>query len=278
MKRSMGWLVSGVMALGFAGSALAADYDALRGSDVFAPRPALYSNWSGFYFGAQGGYGFSRVVFGDQANTTLDTLLATTVLPGGAGVASVPGLLLPDNRNFASAGVFGGYDSQWENAVLGIDLNYHHTWLDAVSLTTRFLGIPPTGVPATAYNVDLTKTATISLTDYFTLRGRAGWAFGSFMPYATVGVALGLADVTESVRMHYQAINLAGAVVADVTQVVSQDRNNQFAWGYTLGLGFDYKLMAGLFLRGEYEFVDFTKFSDRQLTMHNLRGGVGYKF
>src|SRR5215475_3953265 len=257
MKRSMGWLVSGVMALGFAGSALAADYDALRGSDVFAPRPALYSNWSGFYFGAQGGYGFSRVVFGDQANTTLDTLLATTVLPGGAGVAAVPGLLLPDNRNFASAGVFGGYDSQWENAVLGIDLNYHHTWLDAMSLTTRFLGIPPTGVPATAYNVDLTKTATISLTDYFTLRGRAGWAFGSFMPYATVGVAL---------------------VVADVTQVVTQDRNSQFAWGYTLGLGFDYKLMAGLFLRGEYEFVDFTKFSDRQLTMHNLRGGVGYKF
>jgi len=91
-------------------------------------------------------------------------------------------------------------------------------------------------------------------------------------------VALGRADVTESVRMHYNAVNAAGAVVADVTQVASQEKNDQFAWGFTAGLGFDYKLMAGLFLRGEYEFVDFTKFSDRQLMLHNLRAGLGYKF
>ena len=278
MKSPMRWLVSGVMSLGFAGSALAADYDALRGSEVFAPRPALYSNWSGFYVGGQGGYGFSRVEFGDQADATLNTLLAGTVLPGGAGVASVPGLLLRDDTNVTSAGAFAGYNAQWEDAVLGIDVNYNHTWLDASSSTTRVLGIPPTGVPPLSFNVDLTKTATISLTDYATIRGRGGWSFGSFLPYATLGLAFGRSDVTESVRMHFQTINAAGALVGETTQVVSQEKNDQFAWGYTFGVGFDYKLMSGLFLRGEYEFVDFIKFSDRKLTMNNLRGGLGYRF
>jgi len=279
MKRSMGWLVSSVAVLGLTGNALAADPpDVLRGSQVFAPGPALYSNWSGFYFGAQGGWGRAHAEFGARADSVLAALLATTPLPGGAGFASVPGVLLPDNINFGSFGAFFGYNAQWEDAVLGIDVNYHYVGSDASASVTAPFTIGLTGAPPTAYNVDVTKTSVISLTDYATVRGRAGWAFGWFMPYATGGLAFGRADITNSARVHYVAINALGVPVADVTQVSTLVQNDQFSWGYTLGLGFDMQLMSGLFLRAEYEYVDFWKFSDRKLTLNNLRAGLGYKF
>jgi opacity protein-like surface antigen len=36
--------------------------------------------------------------------------------------------------------------------------------------------------------------------------------------------------------------------------------------------------MAGLFLRAEYEFVEFTNLGDRKLTLNTARAGLGYKF
>lgn len=277
MKRSMRWLVSSVVALGFGGNASAADLDYLRGSEVFAPGPAGYANWSGFFIGGEFSYGFAHAEFGGRADIVLSSLLSTLPLPGGAGLASVPGPLLPDNKNFTSFGAFAGYDSQWENAVLGVEVNYHYAGLNTSATQAAAFGIPAAGFPPTAFNVDMSKTALISLTDYATFRGRAGWAFGSFLPYATVGLAVGRADITNSARVHYTAIS-GGAVVADVTQVANEVQSDQFSVGYALGAGIDYRLWSGMFLRGEYEYVDFLKFSDRKFSMHNLRAGLGYKF
>ena len=228
MKRSMYWLVSGVVALGLAENAVAADApDFLRGSQVYAPGPAVYANWSGFFVGGEFSYGFANAEFGSRADGMLSSILTgLPLLPGAIGYASVPGLLLPDSKNFTSFGAFAGYDSQWENAVVGIEVNYHYAGFEAAATPSRSFVIPLTGAPPLAYNVDMSKTALISLTDYATVRGRLGWAFGSFLPYATVGLSLGRADITNAARVHYTAVNAGGVVVADVTSAAAETRND----------------------------------------------------
>ena len=88
MKRSMRWVVSGVAVLGLAQSAVAADLDFLRGSEVFAPGPAVYSNWSGFYFGAQAGYANANMDFTSATSLLIAQMLRNTALLNGSALTS----------------------------------------------------------------------------------------------------------------------------------------------------------------------------------------------
>ena len=41
------------------------------------------------------------------------------------------------------------------------------------------------------YSVNLTGAGALEVTDYASLRARAGWALGNFLPYGFAGLALG---------------------------------------------------------------------------------------
>jgi opacity protein-like surface antigen len=51
---------------------------------------------------------------------------------------------------------------------------------------------------------------------------------------------------------------------------------NHLVYGYTAGLGIDINLMAGLFVRAEWEYVRFTQQVDANI--NTMRLGLGYKF
>ena len=132
-------LVPGLIALSIAPAALAADFGdtPLRGSQSYLPGYPGYFNWSGVYLGAQAGW---SVAHGDMTQmTTLQSL--------------------SDSHSSASYGAFAGYNVQWENAILGAEINYNHTQL------RMFDSLPP-GV------VSIAGTVSAEVTDYATLRGR----------------------------------------------------------------------------------------------------------
>jgi len=52
--------------------------------------------------------------------------------------------------------------------------------------------------------------------------------------------------------------------------------HNHLIYGYTAGLGIDVNLIAGLFLRAEWEYVRFTTSIDTSI--NTVRAGLGYKF
>jgi opacity protein-like surface antigen len=58
----------------------------------------------------------------------------------------------------------------------------------------------------------------------------------------------------------------------------SQQRTNNFVFGWTGGLGAEYMLWNSIFLRGEWEYVKFLSVMNTAVTMNNLRFGIGYKF
>src|ERR1700682_4494157 len=124
MKRSMRWVISGLAVLGFAESALAADLDYLRGSDVFAPQEQTYYRWSGFYLGGQGGFGNTQMDFFPATAPLIAFMLRSSGLENLGHIPQWQILGAKDSRD-TSYGGFIGYNSQWENVILGVEANYN---------------------------------------------------------------------------------------------------------------------------------------------------------
>ena len=144
-----------------------------------------------------------------------------------------------------SFGGFVGYNIQVDELVLGFDVGYNR--LSSMQMTANGLG----GV----------FSSSLKLTDYATFRGRAGYAFGQFLPYAFVGAAVG--------RMNYST-RVAG--------IVTDSRDNAYSGGFVAGLGLDVALMPNVFLRGEWEFVAFSEVGGTRSSLNTGRVGVGLKF
>jgi outer membrane immunogenic protein len=260
----------------------AADYGGpvLRGSDVFAPAPATYFSWSGLYVGGQGGYTHAEANFGTGARSMLDNLFGAG-LPGNPRRAVAMSEFMEDRVGASSYGGFVGYNAQFESVVVGFEVNYNRTSLNLASSETVPLILPDIGTAS------MSSTATI--TDYGTVRARAGFVLGRFLPYAMVGLAIGRGDFTDSARLEYTpVVNGVAQPAVDLSGTANQ--NGAIAYGWAAGVGVDVMLTAGIFVRGEYEFIQFVSSGsapvivgsseplDHQLNLHTFRGAVGFKF
>jgi len=107
-------------------------------------------NWSGFYIGVNGGYGWARSAHTDTAGVTSGTFNQRGGLIGGTV----------------------GYNWQMGATVLGFegDLDW-----------ARINGSTPCGVASTCFT---------NMQAFGTVRGRLGYAAGNWMPYITGGLAL----------------------------------------------------------------------------------------
>ncbi len=142
----------------------------------------------------------------------------------------------------------------------------------------------------TTYGVTLTGRAAAQLKDAITLRARAGWATGNFLPYVFGGVAIGRMDVSRSVtsfvtRRDDTTDPLTGIITTGPTllvpaqsQTLIEQRTNAFVAGWAGGLGLEYCVWGGLFMRGEWEYVKFLQVKNTVVQANNLRLGIGYKF
>jgi len=131
-------LLVGVAVLGLVGQAAAADMPLLRGAAYDGP-PASFA---GFYVGIQGGATIGSGDFGSGNEIgRVRGLLADVLNSGSNETAVVQG-------NFNAAGLaqlhkvdttgqhyggFVGYNTPWEEGLLGIELNYSYTALDISS-------------------------------------------------------------------------------------------------------------------------------------------------
>ena len=185
-------------------------------------------------------------------------------------------------------GGFTGYNWQWTDVVVGLEASYMHGKFGGMSQASRGLVSGSPLSDGLFHDVVVNSSSAISISDMATLRARAGYSVGSFLPYAFAGVALGNADITRSVTIHDNyAPTLAGAIAACPTPPnpgppicstsnATQAQHNHLIYGYSGGLGVDVNLIGGLFMRAEWEYVRFTSSVDTSI--NNVRAGLGYKF
>lgn len=275
--RRMRWLMCALIIAGSAQSAAAGDLGLpiLRGSnayDVGGP-----TRWDGFYVGAQAGSAWSGTDFANSTKSLVSFILRNTTIENEQHVSDWSTLGRADTSG-KSYGAFIGYQMQWDEVVLGVEANYNRTNMS----TSASDSMRRTFSTSDGYSNDVQVTATsaIRITDYGTVRMRAGWASGNFMPYAFAGIAVGRADVTRSARVIASGFDTTGSgnppYNSDITNAAT--RNGDFAYGWTTGLGLDFALMQCFFVRGEYEYVQFGAFNDLKTHIHTARVAAGVRF
>ena len=277
------FLLAAVMC-GMTAGAQAADLPVLRGGFTDGLTTTRI-NWQGFYVGGQGGYGSSDENFGGSNQTLTATMLANTVIESDLGVSRWPLNLGKTTAQSSAYGGFTGYNWQFEDVVVGVEASYMHGSFGGTSSASmrRFF----TGQISDQYYHDITSNASssVAISDVATLRARAAYAYGSFLPYAFAGVALGFGDITRSVSVvdRYAAFpppfpTVCPAVAPPFcfTPRLTSAQHNRLLYGYSFGIGTDVNLIGGLFMRAEWEYVRLTSVIDTNI--NTVRLGLGYKF
>src|SRR5581483_1728211 len=181
--------------IGFASDAVAGEFElpTLRGSDAFIPapfepRPPTFPRWSGFYAGGQASYSSGHVSFNSSVNSLVAYAVRNSVLEDHVTNWTT---LSAQDTNAAGVGGFVGYNFQFDEAVLGLEVNYTRTSFSTASfdsLSRSFLdnSQAPFGHDF-VYDATVSGRASIRLTDIATFRARAGWAMDSFLLYGFGG-------------------------------------------------------------------------------------------
>jgi outer membrane immunogenic protein len=262
----------------------------LRGS--FSPST---TRWDGFYFGGQAGKTFGSADFGKSTSSMVSYILANTELEN---IVSDWTTLSKGSTGGPSFGGFIGYNFQWDDVVLGGELNYNRMSLDTGARdTVGPILVPGANLPdgsTVLYSVTETSNAAVTIHDIVTARARAGWAIDRFLPYGFVGLAVGRFDYTR-----FASVDVTKSTTPPPTVVggvivpsppgpflpVSLPRNPQsqsqdgvIAYGFTAGLGVEVALMQNLFVRAEWEFIEFPNVADFRVSANSARVGVGLKF
>ena len=285
-ERPMRWVFCLAVMLGTATPALAADYDVLRGSEPVAPvvtvGPATFTRWSGFYVGGDVGYNNANVDF-----TSATAPLITLALQGTLVEQQfTPSQLQAIGRGSSSAlggGAFLGYNTQWQDLILGVEANYTHTNLRTTATSTTSSGVIARSFGSPVGNVTAIQisnpTAHMNVTDYGEARFRAGYIVGNLLPYGFVGMVVGSGDYSASVKVDLTCTN--GVLTGECQGyplTPSAGQNNALLWGYAVGFGLDWALTQNFFLRGEFEFVQFALIDSINVPVVSGRIGAGYKF
>ena len=164
-------------------SALAASCCAAQAADMYQASAGGYKDapvyapntWTGFYAGVHGGY----------ASGAWDGKLETTAGNPANNFAGFNNPYQSIDGNGALAGGQIGYNKQINSVVLGIEADA--SW-------TNLNGSGTYATDAPGYNNNWVKAHHLEL-DYFgTVRARAGYAMGNFLPYVTGGLAYGSAN------------------------------------------------------------------------------------
>ncbi|MBY0380938.1 MAG: outer membrane beta-barrel protein [Xanthobacteraceae bacterium] len=249
------------------------DFGALRGPVGYQSNVV---NWQGYYVGGQASYGSADIGLKNAVKNLLGQQLNNVDLQSQFGISNWP--LLGDASNQGSGfGGFVGYNSQWDDVVLGIEASYIHGKFSGSSIGSQGRSFQyPTDYFSTA---DVSAIARTEITDYGSVRARAGYAIDQFLPYIFGGVALGRANTyrSASATLEYTYVGTNGLPNIGPNTTTSSDiRNGHWTYGYATGLGVDVKLPGGFFLRGEYEYLKLVGAVNS--SVNTVRGGVGYLF
>ena len=119
------------------GGRAAADYDLpiLRGSSqppapALTVGPATFTRWSGFYFGGDLSFTSDHTDFSDLTRPLYAFSFRDTTLENEQHPSTFK-VLGNGSANSLGGGVFLGYNTQWQDLVLGVEATYTHTNLSA---------------------------------------------------------------------------------------------------------------------------------------------------
>lgn len=287
--RLMRRVICAAFALVLAPSALVAprafaadlDMDTLRGPLTVGP--AAFTRWEGFYAGGQFDYSSGNADFSKATQPLIANSGQNLFLVNLAHIDQWTPLNSNANATATGFGGFVGYNTQWQDLVVGVEANYTHANFTTVATATPIDRI----ISAGGYTnlVNMTGSGSLSITDFGSLRARFGYVFNNFLPYGFAGLALGRGSymVTADAAVQQSTTGVVPCTPSPTTCVDfdvggSNSKSNTLLYGFAVGGGFDMAVTQNVFLRAEYEFVQFAPVANITATISSVRAGAGFKF
>jgi outer membrane immunogenic protein len=293
--------VKKLLLAGFALSALIAPAMA---ADMPVPAAPTVT-WTGFYLGANGGWGLSTnnaVNSVGVPNNCSDVVaigcagLVGFVPPNSYGAASALAATFstPANRNggFIAGGQFGYNYQTTANTVVGLEADLQAT---GSNHTFTFASVTPNpffpGFPVTQ-----SATLTTRLDFLGTVRARGGWLWDpNFLTYVTAGLAYGEIELSSTITQ-----NVPG-LAPEFTPYTGVGTSKVVRFGGTIGAGLEWMVVPNWSVKAEYLYVglgtptvnsslvNVSHFGNGNLSSVNVvtsarfndnivRGGVNYHF
>lgn len=286
MARLMRWVICAVVVLAFAPSALADDLELLRGSQSVGP--ATFPKWSGFYFGVQTSFSSGSADFSSATASLIGYSMRGLTIEDADSVATLPILGDADSKSTGYGG-YVGYNTQWQDLVLGLEANYTHSPFTLVA-TSQPIENHVYAVGSALVSYYAQGTGSMQITDYGSLRARAGWVVGgNFMPYGFAGLAVGKGSYSVTSLAFGQQSSPPSPALPFLPCTPSPgacidyafpngSSGNSFLYGFSVGGGMDIAVTPNIFVRGEFEFIQFAEVSGITATITTARVGAGLKF
>lgn len=238
-----------------------------------------YARWDGWQFGVLAGYGNMNVDFGNSTSPLVASILRNSTLEA-EGAPSTWTTLQKKSTNGPVFGAFLAYNWQWSELVIGADLSYKHPSI-LQSATGDSLRRTFDTSDDISHDVTITAESSFKLVDYAALRARAGYAFGQFLPYTAVGIAVGRFNYHTTVTVTDGMTQLLPAppvFLGTFQQSASVGQNNVFVAGAAAAIGVDWLLTPSVFLRGEWEYVAFAPVNKTRSNVQVGQLALGMRF
>lgn len=234
-------------------------------------------DWAGVYAGAYVGL----------TNVQNDSARFNSALIQGAQLPN-PALtsMLTTVTNFrkmdkmgTSFGGFIGANYLWDDVVLGVEADYSRSGADATSRIGPYNSVQDSA--GSRWTLTGSSTARAKVSSWGTVRGRVGWAAGYFMPYLTAGMAIGSIDGRATSSGTWQQANpaLAGVPIIATGTYSSRTGRDGITYGGAFGAGVDVAFFSNMFVRAEWQHIQFASGDNRPpITMNTARIAGGVKF
>jgi outer membrane immunogenic protein len=170
------------------------------------------ATWTGFYVGANVGYGWGNTAVQIAGTPPFDAFVGPAI---DSTTATDPKGVL--------GGIQAGYNFQYDAIVLGIETDLD--WSGIRKNQTDAHGDP--GLPATLF----TTSGDQKLDLFGTLRGRLGWTFVNLLIYATGGLAYGHASVSTTTGSTIGGVFCSPGGFSDCTSGSASKTLAGSAWG-----------------------------------------------
>jgi outer membrane immunogenic protein len=237
-------------------------------------------DWSGLYVGGSGSY----------SNATNSSPATTSGVPSGLleltrnttlGADLARRFFSETRRNQSERTGFGGfvgYNFQYDDVVFGVEADY--TRAKVRGNTSASSGGRFNDSAGIDINYRATSTASYAATDFGTLRGRVGYAWGNALPYVTGGLAAFRGSAQRVSRVEGEFIDATTlATISPLNTLQSTNGvSERLYFGYALGAGIDYAFSQNIFMRAEFQHMRFPDVSGFNIQVNTAKVGAGVKF
>lgn len=255
---------------------LAADMPMPMKAPQILPPPTDH-DWSGFYIGIHGGYGW------DPAHATFDP---QAFVAGLAPLFTINSVSAPLNLSVDPNGWLGGLQAgyNWQNGALVYGLEADLSWSRIKDeLTAAFSAITDPNVNDGFSDGIAGQVRLKQELDYFgTVRGRVGWAANTLLFYGTGGLSWG------HVKTTFETFNLSTQTLASAPAATPRSASSdKVRFGFSVGGGAEWAFAPAWSVKAEYLYVDLGTgdtltlpggVANSEFHMHVVRAGLNYNF